>query len=424
MQKIQKILVFLCLLSAFLFAKELDVNRIKQGDFTELKAYLTQLKSISKQRDLNFNEYRTLTRFALVDGIDGVYNGGSNRGFASVYYSKLSPFLAKEFGDLFAEYGIPLGNDIEEIKPEYYLYNELVFWFNDSKQIFTTKKAYESFLFFKHNAAFATKIDEEGQEIRNCAYGDAGGGECEFIFKKPVKAKGILTFNADFSLPPNEVGACDYPAYFSTFKTQDSRLEFINDGHIVLDKREYYDKLAQLLPKWYKNGLGGSVGYEVEVEIVGIMPWSFSACAAGKYVTITNIKVEKKLQDNPNTRKDYENIESELNVYRLKLNSTDRYVNLREKPNGKILEQIPTAKSDAILLLNLNMSLWEVKGVSEWQRQLGFERAEFSGYKEVMGQEWIKVLYFPPSLSPKTQTITEAKIGYIHKSQLVMGDLP
>ena len=424
MQKIQKILVFLCLLSAFLFAKELDVNRIKQGDFTELKAYLTQLKSISKQRDLNFNEYRTLTRFALVDGIDGVYNGGSNRGFASVYYSKLSPFLAKEFGDLFAEYGIPLGNDIEEIKPEYYLYNELVFWFNDSKQIFTTKKAYESFLFFKHNAAFATKIDEEGQEIRNCAYGDAGGGECEFIFKKPVKAKGILTFNADFSLPPNEVGACDYPAYFSTFKTQDSRLEFINDGHIVLDKREYYDKLAQLLPKWYKNGLGGSVGYEVEVEIAGIIPWSFSACAAGKYVTITNIKVEKKLQDNPNTRKDYENIESELNVYRLKLNSTDRYVNLREKPNGKILEQIPTAKSDAILLLNLNMSLWEVKGVSEWQRQLGYERAEFSGYKEVMGQEWIKVLYFPPSLSPKTQTITEAKIGYIHKSQLVMGDLP
>ncbi|BDB65501.1 hypothetical protein T36_1980 [Helicobacter cinaedi] len=424
MQKIQKILVFLCLLSAFLFAKELDVNRIKQGDFTELKAYLTQLKSISKQRDLNFNEYRTLTRFALVDGIDGVYNGGSNRGFASVYYSKLSPFLAKEFGDLFAEYGIPLGNDIEEIKPEYYLYNELVFWFNDSKQIFTTKKAYESFLFFKHNAAFATKIDEEGQEIRNCAYGDAGGGECEFIFKKPVKAKGILTFNADFSSPPNEVDACDYPAYFSTFKTQDSRLEFINDGHIVLDKREYYDKLAQLLPKWYKNGLGGSVGYEVEVEIAGIMPWSFSACAAGKYVTITNIKVEKKLQDNPNTRKDYENIESELNVYRLKLNSTDRYVNLREKPNGKILEQIPTAKSDAILLLNLNMSLWEVKGVSEWQRQLGFERAEFSGYKEVMGREWIKVLYFPPSLSPKTQTITEAKIGYIHKSQLVMGDLP
>ena len=415
MQKIQKILVFLCLLSAFLFAKELDVNRIKQGDFTELKAYLTQLKSISKQRDLNFNEYQTLARFGI---------GGSNREFESIYFSKLSPFLAKEFGDLFAEYSIPLGNDIEEIKPEYYLSNELVFWFNDSKQIFTTKKAYESFLFFKHNAAFATKIDEEGQEIRNCAYGDAGGGECEFIFKKPVKAKGILTFNADFSSPPNEVDACDYPAYFSTFKTQDSRLEFINDGHIVLDGRKYYDKFAQLLPKWYKNGLGGSVGYEVEVEIAGIMPWSFSACAAGKYVTITNIKVEKKLQDNPNTRKDYENIESELNVYRLKLNSTDRYVNLREKPNGKILEQIPTAKSDAILLLNLNMSLWEIKGVSEWQRQLGFERAEFSGYKEVMGQEWIKVLYFPPSLSPKTQTIAEAKIGYIHKSQLVMGDLP
>ncbi|AQQ60383.1 hypothetical protein XJ32_10085 [Helicobacter bilis] len=420
----QKIIVFLCLLSAFLFAKELDVNRIKQGDFTELKAYLTQLKSISKQRDLNFNEYRTLTRFALVDGIDGVYNGGSNREFESVYFSKLSPFLAKEFGDLFAEYGIPLGNDIEEMKPEYYLYNELAFWFNDSKQIFT-KKAYESFLFFKHNAAFATKIDEEGQEIRNCAYGDAGGGECAFTFKKPIKAKGTLTLNADFSLPSNEVSACDNPAYFSTFKTQDSRLEFINGGHIVLDERKYYDKFAPLVPKWYRDGLGGSVSYEVEVEIAGVMPWVFSACAAGKDITITNIKVGKKLQDNPNDRKTYaKKIDKEFNMYRLTINSTDKYVNLREKPNGKILEQIPTAKSDAILLLNLNMSLWEIKGVSEWQRQLGFERAEFSGYKEVMGQEWIKVLYFPPSLSPKTQTITEAKIGYIHKSQLIVSDLP
>ena len=156
----QKIIVFLCLLGAFLFAKELDVNRIKQGDFTELKAYLTQLKSISKQRDLNFNEYQTLARFGI---------GGSNREFASVYFSKLSPFLAKEFGDLFAEYGIPLGNDIEEIKPEYYLSNELVFWFNDSKQIFT-KKAYESFLFFKHNATFATKIDEEARDKKLCLW--------------------------------------------------------------------------------------------------------------------------------------------------------------------------------------------------------------------------------------------------------------
>ena len=417
----QKIIVFLCLLGAFLFAKELDVNRIKQGDFTELKAYLTQLKSISKQRDLNYNEYKTLTRFALVDGIDGVYNGGSNREFASVYFSKLSPFLAKEFGDLFAEYGIILGDENKAgVKAEYDLHRQLVFWFSgedvrDYKQIFTTQKAYESFLFFKHNAVL------EGI----CEFGDAGGGECEFIFKKPVKAKGILTFNADFSLPPNEVGACDYPAYFSTFKTQDSRLEFINDGHIVLDKREYYDKFAQLLPKWYKDGLGGSVGYEVEVEIAGIMPWVFSACAAGKDITITNIKVGKKLQDNPNDRKDYaKKIDKEFNMYKLELNSTDKYVNLREKPNGKILEQIPTAKSEEILLLNLNMSLWEVKGVSEWQRQLGYERAESSDYEEVMGQEWIKVLYFPPSLSPNTQTITEAKIGYIHKSQLIVSDLP
>lgn len=57
----QKIVVILCLLSVFLFANELDINRIKQGDFAELKAYLTQLESVSKQRDLNYNEYKTFT---------------------------------------------------------------------------------------------------------------------------------------------------------------------------------------------------------------------------------------------------------------------------------------------------------------------------------------------------------------------------
>lgn len=417
----QKIVVILCLLSVFLFANKLDINRIKQGDFAELKAYLTQLESVSKQRDLNYNEYKTFTRFSLVDGIDGVHNGGNNKELDDMYFSKLSPFLAEEFGDLFAEYGIILGDGNKAGgKAEYDLHRQLVFWFSgkdvrDYKQIFTTQKDYESFLFFKHNAVL------EGI----CEFGDGGGGACGFTFKKPIKAKGTLTFNADFSLPPNEVMACSNPAYFSTFKTQDSKLEFINGGHVVLDKREYYDKLTQLLPKWYKDGLGGSASYEVEVEISGIMPWVFSACAAGKDITITNIKILKMLQDNPDDRKDYaKKIDKDFNMYRLTIDSTDRYVNLRDKPNGKMIEQIPTANSNEILLLNLNMSLWEVGGVSEWQRQLGYGASESSDYKEVMGQEWIKVLYFPPNLSSKTQKITEAKIGYIHKSQLIVSDLP
>lgn len=74
------------------------------------------------------------------------------------------------------------------------------------------------------------------------------------------------------------------------------------------------------------------------------------------------------------------------------------------------------------------MSLWEIAGVNEWQRQLGYkpnESSEFSDfyilsdeYKEVIGKEWIKVLYFPPN----TQKITEAKVGYIYKSQLTISD--
>lgn len=111
-------------------------------------------------------------------------------------------------------------------------------------------------------------------------------------------------------------------------------------------------------------------------------------------------------------------------MYKLTISSTNKYINLYEKPNGRIIKQIPTTKgsnkNDETLLLNLNMSLWEVQGVSEWQRQLGYSLIADFTYEEIMGREWIKVLYFPPN----TQKLTQAQIGYIHHSQLIVSDLP
>lgn len=417
----QKIVIIVCLLSAFLFANKLDIDRIKQGDFTQLQEYLKNLESISKQRDLDYNEYKMLARFAP----DHSYDVGINREFGSIYSSGLSLFLAKEFGDLFAQYGISFHENEGGSRLKYGLYDNVVFWFSgksirDYKQVFTTQRAYESFLFFKHNAML------EG----SCEFGDGGGGICGFDFKKSIKAKGILTLNADFSLPPNKLDMCSDFTYSNTFETEDSRLDLINGGRIVLDNRKYYNNFIPLLPKWYKDGFGGSVSYEVEVEIEGVSSWTWSGCEEGKTINIANIKVLKMLQDNPDNRKDYAKKmgEEEFNTYKLALASTDTYINLRDKPNGRIIEQIPTAKSNEVLLLNLNMSLWEIAGVNEWQRQLGYkpnESSEFSDfyilsdeYKEVIGKEWIKVLYFPPN----TQKITEAKVGYIYKSQLTISD--
>ncbi|MCI5787066.1 MAG: hypothetical protein MR025_06430 [Helicobacter trogontum] len=426
----QKIICILCVLHGLLFANTINTNRIKQGDFTQLQTYLKHLDSISKQRELNYKEYKNLTQFACINGENKIYNSNDNKESISLYSSKLAPFLVKEFGNLFAKYAIPLCHDNGLHDEQYELYKAMLFWFNDAntrdlRQVFTTQNTYESFLFFKHNAIFATKINKKDSKEKYCYYGDGGGGECKFIFKEPIKTKGILTFNADFSLPPNEVHACDNFAYFSTFVTKDSRLEFINGGNIILDKPRYYDMFVSLLPKWYKEGLGGSVSYEVEVEIIGVMPWSFSACASGKDIAITSIKVLKMLKDSPNQKQDYiKQINKELNMYKLTISSTNKYINLYEKPNGRIIKQIPTTKgsnkNDETLLLNLNMSLWEVQGVSEWQRQLGYSLITDFTYEEIMGREWIKVLYFPPN----AQKLTQAQIGYIHHSQLIVSDLP
>ena len=142
------------------------------------------------------------------------YDVGINREFGSIYSSGLSLFLAKEFGDLFAQYGISFHENEGGSRLKYGLYDNVVFWFSgksirDYKQVFTTQRAYEFFLFFKHNAML------EG----SCEFGDGGGGICGFDFKKSIKAKGILTLNADFSLPPNKLDVCSDFTYSNTFET-------------------------------------------------------------------------------------------------------------------------------------------------------------------------------------------------------------
>ncbi len=104
------------------------------------------------------------------------------------------------------------------------------------------------------------------------------------------------------------------------------------------------------MPEWYKEGLGGSVNFEVELELESVMPWKFPACAAGNSIQIKNIKILKKISENPSQKKDYEDNE----YYKVTLNTSDNYVNLRNKPNGKILAQIFTKDKENIKLINLS----------------------------------------------------------------------
>ena len=89
-------------------------------------------------------------------------------------------------------------------------------------------------------------------------------------------------------------------------------------------------------------------------------------------------------------------------------------MNLRDKPNGKILAQIFTKDKENIKLINLSNMLWSINKISEWQRQIGYKQKLDFEDEPKLEQEWIKVLYFPPN----AQKIKDTKIGYIHKSQI------
>lgn len=416
----KKILCFICLVTfAFGFDFDklgLDVELLNNKDYTQAKALLKGLESRAKQRDLSFEDYQKLEALMLCDVLpneDCVTPGFAN--YNAAYY--FTEFMAKEFGHLFAEYGIRLGTSVGyenfEYKKEYSLYDMIVFWFPINKNSPSQKEEYASFLFMKKHFKIATRIDDNGEEKDICSYGDAGGGECMFVPKKPLVLRGVLKAIQDFHLQPARLGSCDdgYSPY-NAFEPHNKNFVFAFGEVDLTHNQTYYNLFAPLLPKWYKEGLGGSVNFEVELELKSVMPWKFSACAIGNLMRIKNIKILKKISENPSQRKDY----GDKEYYKVTLNTSDRYVNLRDKPNGKILAQIFTKEEENIKLINLSNMLWRVKEISEWQRQIGYEQKTdwFQDKEEFEKEEWVKVLYFPPNV----QKIKDAKIGYIHKSQI------
>ncbi|WP_416872523.1 hypothetical protein [Helicobacter ganmani] len=411
----KKILCFICLVT-FTFGLDFDklglnVELLNNKDYTQAKALLKGLESRAKQRDLSFEDYQKLEALILCEM--SPFEDCVTPGFVTNAAYFFTKFMAKEFGHLFAEYGMGsnMGYENFEYKKEYYLYDEIVFWFPINKNSPSQKEAYENFLFMKKHFKIATEIDDNGKRKKICRYGDAGGGECMFIPKKPLVLRGVLKAIQDFHLQPARLGSCDDGSSpYNAFEPYNKNLVFAFGEVDLTYNQTYYNLFAPLLPEWYKEGLGGSVNFEVELELESVTPWKFSACATGNSIQIKNIKILKKISENPSQKKDYEDNE----YYKVTLNTSDNYVNLRNKPNGKILAQIFIKDKENIKLINLSNMLWSLNKISEWQRQIGYKQKLDFEDKQKLGQEWVKVLYFPPNV----QKIKDAKIGYIHKSQI------
>ncbi|WP_300706796.1 hypothetical protein [Helicobacter sp. UBA3407] len=387
----KKILCFICLVT-FTFSLDFDklglnVELLNNKDYTQAKALLKGLESRAKQRDLSFEDYQKLEALMLCEM--SPFEDCVTPGFVTNAAYFFTKFMAKEFGHLFAEYGMGsnMGYENFEYKKEYSLYDEIVFWFPINKNSPSQKEAYENFLFMKKHFKIATEIDDNGKRKKICRYGDAGGGECMFIPKKPLVLRGVLKAIQDFHLQPARLGSCDDGSSpYNAFEPHNKNLVFAFGEVDLTYNQTYYNLFAPLLPEWYKEGLGGSVNFEVELELESVMPWKFSACAAGNSIQIKNIKILKKISENPSQKKDYEDNE----YYKVTLNTSDNYVNLRNKPNGKILAQIFTKDKENIKLINLSNMLWSLNKISEWQRQIGYKQKLDFEDKQKLGQEWVK----------------------------------
>lgn len=410
----KKILCFICLVT-FTFSLDFDklglnVELLNNKDYTQAKALLKGLESRAKQRDLSFEDYQKLEALMLCEM--SPFEDCVTPGFVTNAAYFFTKFMAKEFGHLFAEYGMGsnMGYENFEYKKEYYLYDEIVFWFPINKNSPSQKEAYENFLFMKKHFKIATEIDDNGKRKKICHYVTAESGECRFVPKKPLVLRGVLKAIQDFHLQPARLGSCDDGSSpYIAFEPHNKNLVFAFGEVDLTYNQTYYNLFAPLLPEWYKEGLGGSVNFEVELELESVMPWKFS-CATGNSIQIKNIKILKKISENPSQKKDYADNE----YYKVTLNTSDNYVNLRNKPNGKILAQIFTKDKENIKLINLSNMLWSLNKISEWQRQIGYKQKLDFQDSQKLGQEWVKVLYFPPNV----QKIKDAKIGYIHKSQI------
>ena len=264
--------------------------------------------------------------------------------------------------------------------------------------------------------------NDKGQKVAKwTCFNNEAQRTCPYRLKAPIKLKGTLTIKPNYTYFE---GCDDMPMYVS-FKNEDlflTEMEFLTYSNLQIKptSRNQKEVLAKI-PKWLLDGFAGEVSYEVEFEVANMSGyisdvWSnqqqdialiadYSACGSGSYLVADNIKFIKKLSE-----KKYEALEqyleaemisaNALRVFQLKTN--DDFVNLRESPNGAIITRIYKKDFSDILVIEVPQT-----------RLLGFnQNQKIDMYDKE--SKWHKVIYFPPN----TRKTKDAKVGFIHKSQI------
>ena len=278
---------------------------------------------------------------------------------------------------------------------------------------------------------------------RYCFNGDGAQG-CEYALKKPLKLKGKLIFSTNYN-----IADCDEAIHIS-FEADDMSVATSHFGasNVILEHNaQTYKMIKSQIPQWYLDGLAGEVGFEVELEVAtraytqdspndtySSFGMFYTACYQDDEVTLMtkNLKILRKIDEKMFDRDKYQyfeyngvNINAVSDNFKIKLDTTDDFVNLRQSPNGKILAKIYKKDFDGSAVFNLTYGEYNTPDnyykndlQANIQDMIGKPRGKRPERLDPKKPRWIKVVYFPPNVTKAEQAI----VGYIHNSQMKTED--
>lgn len=247
----------------------------------------------------------------------------------------------------------------------------------------------------------------------------AGDSYTYYKLIKPLSLSGEIVFA---NIEPSECD--DNETMSSIFYPKRSGFSFLQTARLSVADKDI-KQIENLLPKWFLDGLLGEVRFQVSFEIENrkervifdgdgarnIVPHSdlvalkyeHHTCNGGSYdkINVSNLTI-KKISEKPSNRDAYENVLM-LGLRGYEISVTDEFVNLRETPNGKILERVYTKDKENVLIIGIYNTR------KSWQYLID-KKFSFNNAND----KWIKVLYF----SPRIKDVHKAIIGYIHTSQI------
>ena len=270
---------------------------------------------------------------------------------------------------------------------------------------------------------------------KGCNYGYSGDkccmwsdGEklCFFTLLQPLKFSANLTLTHDIA--ENEcVGDVTMGRVLMQGDLHNATLSLNGEIKASNLPKELDEKIYKQLPQWFKAGLAGTVTFQAELELSNVKEnlladfagnttmqdvaiySDVSACGSGIMMNVKNVNIMRLIESKPYDRAWYEEQARTWSFPEWSFipNTTDTFINVRDKPNGKVIAQIQVKEWDKMLVFNLERLQNRIPDVNGWQRVL--RQTMPTKHKDYMN-----VLYFPPNVTDATK----ATQGYIHTSQI------